>query len=49
MELLAKKIEKDGKVIATQTLQLHTAWVIEEALKFVDDNSLAKVSKIGGW
>lgn len=49
MELLAKKIEKDGQVIATQTLQLHTAWVIEEALKLVDDNSLAKVSKISGW
>ena len=49
MELLAKKIEKDGQVIATQTLQLHTAWVIEEALKLVDDNSLAKVSKISGF
>ena len=49
MELLAKKIEKDGQVIETQTLQLHTAWVIEEALKLVDDNSLAKVSKISGF
>lgn len=49
MELLAKKIEKDGQVIATQSLELHTAWVIEEALKLVDDNSLEKVSKISGF
>ncbi len=49
MELLAKKIEKDGQVLAAQSLQLHTAWVIEEALKLVDDNSLDKVSKISGF
>ena len=49
MELLAKKIEKDGQVLATQTLQLHTAWVIEEALKLIDDISLEKVSKISGF
>jgi CRISPR-associated endonuclease/helicase Cas3 len=49
MELLAKKIEKDGHVLATQTLQLHTAWVIEEALKLIDDASLEKVSKISGF
>jgi len=49
MELLAKKIEKDGQVLETQTLQLHTAWVIEEALKLIDDSSLERVSKVTGW
>ena len=49
MEILAKKKEKNGKIIATQTLQLHTAWVIEEALKLIDDFSLDKVSKFSGF
>ncbi len=49
MEIVAKKIEKDGELIATQNLELHTAWVIEEALKLIDSNSLDKVSKISGW
>lgn len=49
MELLAKKIEKDGRVIATQNLQLHTEWVIEWALELIDENSLEKVSKISGF
>ena len=45
MEILAKKKEKESK----QTLQLHTAWVIEEALKLIDDSSLDRVSKISGF
>jgi CRISPR-associated endonuclease/helicase Cas3 len=49
MELLAKKIEKDGKVVATQNLQLHTAWVIEEAIKLIDNSSIERVSKISGF
>ena len=49
MEIVAKKIEKDGQIIATQNLQLHTAWVIEEALNLIDDNSVDKVSKISGF
>jgi len=49
MEILAKKKEKESKVVATQTLQLHTAWVIEEALKLIDDSSLDRVSKISGF
>jgi CRISPR-associated endonuclease/helicase Cas3 len=49
MDILAKKIEKDGKMIATQNLQLHTAWVIEEALKLIDDSSLDRVAKISGF
>lgn len=49
MELLAKKIEKDGQVLARQSLQLHTAWVIEEAFKLIDENSLDMVSKISGF
>ena len=49
MEIIAKKIEKDGELIATQNLELHTAWVIEEALKLIDSNSLDRVSKISGW
>ncbi len=49
MEIIAKKIEKDGELIATQNLELHTAWVIEEALKLIDSNSLDIVSKISGW
>jgi len=49
MEILAKKKEKESKVVAIQTLQLHTAWVIEEALKLIDDSSLDRVSKISGF
>ena len=49
MELLAKKIEKDDQVLATQSLELHTAWVIEEALKLIDDSSLNRVSNISGF
>ena len=49
MELLAKKIEKNGEVTKTQNLQLHTAWVIEEALKLIDEKTLDKVSKISGF
>ena len=49
MEIIAKKIEKDGQVVAIQTLEIHTDWVIEEALKLIDENSLKVVSKISGW
>ena len=49
MEILAKKKEKESKVVAIQTLQLHTAWVIEEALKLIDNSSLDRVSKISGF
>jgi len=49
MELLAKKIEKNGQVVKTQNLQLHTDWVIEEALKLIDEKTLDKVSNISGF
>ena len=46
MELLAKKIKESG---VTQSLNMHVSWVTEEALKLIDDSSLAKVSKISGF
>jgi len=49
MEILAKKIKKDGQVTVRQNLQLHTAWVIEEALKLIDENSLDRISKLSGF
>jgi len=49
MEILAKTIKKDKKIISTQTLQTHTDWVVEEAMKLVDDNAIKVVSKISGW
>jgi len=49
MEILAKKLEKDGQIIATQNLCEHTKWVIEEALKLVDKKSLEVVSDISGF
>ncbi|WP_321312975.1 CRISPR-associated helicase Cas3' [Halarcobacter sp.] len=48
MEILAKKIVEDEQ-IKTQTLGEHTKWVIDEALKLIDDKSLTKVSIISGW
>lgn len=48
MEILAKKIIEDEQ-IKTQTLQEHTSWVTEEALKLIDDKSLSKISMISGW
>lgn len=48
MEIFAKTIKQDGQVVSTQTLALHTAWVVEEALALIDDYSLSKVSKISG-
>jgi CRISPR-associated endonuclease/helicase Cas3 len=48
MQILAKKKEKDGKV-ATQTLKEHTVWVIEEAMKLIDDSSIERVAKISGF
>ena len=49
MEILAKKLQVDGKIVTTQTLEDHTNWVIEEALNLVDESSLKRVSKISGW
>ena len=49
MKILAKKIEKDEKIIATQDLQTHTDWVIKEALELIDDSSVDRVSKISGF
>jgi len=46
MKLLAKKIEQNGQVVKTQNLQLHTAWVIEKALKLIDEKTLDKVSDV---
>jgi CRISPR-associated endonuclease/helicase Cas3 len=46
--ILAKKLEIDGK-IKYQSLQEHTVWVINEALKLTDDKSLSKVSSISGF
>lgn len=48
MEIVAKSIKKDEQIVATQDLQLHTKWVIEEALKLMDQYSLDKVSKLTG-
>ncbi|ADG94443.1 CRISPR-associated helicase Cas3 [Arcobacter nitrofigilis DSM 7299] len=48
MKILAKKIVEDEQ-IKTQTLQEHTNWVMEEALKLIDDKSLSKVSIVSGW
>jgi len=44
MEILAKKQEDKY-----QTLQEHTLWVVEEALKQIDDKTLQKVAHISGW
>ncbi len=49
MDILAKKKEEDGKVLATQTLKEHTVWVIEEAMKLIDDSSIERVAKISGF
>lgn len=44
MNIWAKK--SDDKY---QTLEEHTLWVIEEALKQIDDKTLQKVANISGW
>ncbi|TQV62879.1 MAG: CRISPR-associated helicase Cas3' [Sulfurovum sp.] len=44
MNILAKKL--DDKF---QTLEEHTLWVTEEALKQIDDKTLQKVANISGW
>jgi len=49
MEILAKKKEEDGEVLATQTLKEHTVWVIEEAMKLIDDSSIGRVANISGF
>lgn len=49
MEILAKKLQVDGKIVSIQTLEEHTNWVIEESLNLIDQSSLEKVSKISGW
>jgi len=46
MNIWAKKIKETGKL---QTLEEHTLWVVEEAIKLIDENTLEKVSKISGW
>ena len=43
MEILAKKLIIDDKII-TQTLEKHTNWVIEEAIKLIDEKSLKKIA-----
>lgn len=48
MNVLAKKLEKDGKILF-QDLEDHTNWVIEEALNLLDKNSLKIISKISEW
>jgi CRISPR-associated endonuclease/helicase Cas3 len=49
MEILAKKIEIDDEIIATQSLQQHTRWVIDEAMKLIDNTSIKKVSNKCGF
>jgi len=49
MEILAKSIKQNDKIISTQTLETHTQWVIEEALSLIDDNAIRVVSSISGW
>ncbi len=49
MEILAKKIEENGKIFATQNVKTHTDWVIEEALKLIETSSTEKVAKISGF
>lgn len=44
MDIWAKKLEDKY-----QTLQEHTLWVVEEALKQIDDKTLQKVANISGW
>ncbi|MGB5793988.1 CRISPR-associated helicase Cas3', partial [Poseidonibacter sp.] len=48
MEILAKKLIIDDKII-TQTLEKHTNWVIEEAIKLIDEKSLKTISCISGF
>jgi len=49
MDILAKKLVKNNKIVATQTLSQHTDWVIEEALKLIDEFSLNKIATITGF
>lgn len=49
MEVLAKKLIVDDNSIKTQNLQTHTQWVIEEAIKLLDDKSLDKVAVQSGF
>ncbi len=44
MEIWAKKL--DDKY---QSLEEHTLWVVEEALKQIDDKTIQKVANISGW
>ncbi|MDN5107461.1 CRISPR-associated endonuclease Cas3'' [Aliarcobacter butzleri] len=44
MDIWAKKLEDKY-----QTLEEHTLWVIEEALKQIDNKTLQKVANISGW
>lgn len=44
MDIWAKKLEDKF-----QTLEEHTLWVCDEALKQIDDKTLQKVANISGW
>ncbi len=44
MDIWAKKLEDKY-----QTLEEHTLWVCDEALKQIDDKTLQKVANISGW
>jgi len=44
MRILAKKLDE-----RYQTLEEHTLWVVEEALKQIDNQTLQRVSNISGW
>lgn len=44
MAIWAKKLNDEY-----QTLEEHTLWVVEEALKQIDDKTLQKVANISGW
>ena len=44
MDIWAKKLEDQY-----QTLEEHTLWVCDEALKQIDDKTLQKVANISGW
>lgn len=44
MDIWAKKLDDEY-----QTLEEHTLWVCDEALKQIDDKTLQKVANISGW
>jgi len=46
MDIWAKKLKDTGEL---QSLEEHTLWVVQEAIKLIDDNSIDRVAKISGW